>query len=146
MTDYEYAQAVMTAAGVKPSKAVASWVERFTTSRLSRDFVSLEVAFDYLAHRNARVVAITEQKVEVIYPDPLASADDFLALWDALEAKGWWVDFSSNYSSDLCRVETSCTIFVDMGRPVSSSFSSGCKSDRRVALVEAAGRALGVTR
>ena len=144
LTDHEFAQAVMKAAGVEPSKAVASWFETPLADQrpLSVDFTNEKEALEYLDHRHTKTVEVRDSKVEIIHPCPLTSAEGFLALWDALEAKGWRVEFRTLLDGTLAQVYKA----DEMGRADLASIFQGGHEDRKAALVEAAGQALGVTR
>lgn len=138
MTDYDYAQVVMKAAGVEP---LYRWVvgthEASCFSASSQDAcIRWKAQHSNYCVDNGYDVCRWES-----YPDPLTSGDAFLALWDALEAKGWRVEFRTLLDGTLAQVYKA----DEMGRPDLGSIFQGGHENRRAALVEAAGQALGVT-
>ncbi len=125
----DFAQAVMKAAGVEPDcKMCLCNHERLSHDGLTGPCAACECQ-EWL-------------EGEHIYPCPLTTGDGFLALWDALEAKGWRVEFRTLLDGTLAQVYKA----DEMGRPDLASIFQGGHEDRKAALVEAAGQALGVTR
>ena len=74
-----------------------------------------------------------------VYPDPL-TPEGFVALWDALEARGWRVEFRTLCDGTLSQVYKA----DEMGRPDLASIFQGGHESRAAALLEAAAQALGV--
>ena len=136
MTDYEYAQAVMAAAGVDP---LYRWVvgthevSCFSAPNQDACIKWRDEHFNYCVDNDYDVCRWDR------YPDPLTSGDAFLALWDALVTKGYVVRITVYPTRMTC---------VRMFSHVEDTFTAGeaDDADRRVALVEAAGQALGVSR
>ena len=114
LSEYEYAQAVMKAAGVVHDKQCNCCACAGCSG---------------LAHCTA----------VSIYPDPLTSAEGFLALWDALVAKDLLVRAIA-WNTSAGEKSTFICIEGENWRADSDN------EDIKVALVEAAGQALGVTR
>ena len=135
MNGNDYAQAVMKAAGVEPEGWEVQTANGGNEVHTSKD----EALYAYMK----RLSFIEKMRdVSPVYPCPLTSAEGFLALWDALEAKGWRVEFRTLLDGTLAQVYKA----DEMGRPDLASIFQGGHEDRKAALVEAAGRALGVTR
>lgn len=75
------------------------------------------------------------QLAHAMYPDPVTSEEGSAALLDALVAKGWLVIVQASAAGVCAEIKNKITP------------SCRAKGDnRKLALVEAAGRALGVTR
>lgn len=127
MTDYDFAQAVMKAAGVEPDcKMCLCNHERLSHDGLTGPCAACECQ-EWL-------------EGEHIYPCPMTSGDGFLALWEGMNKKGFYVRVISNPSGFSVAV-------WDEAATYSGRAGVACEGmDFRMTLVEAAGRALGVTR
>ena len=130
MTDYEYAQAVMKAAGVEPRCALCACGHEKATH--GPNGVCLAIHADYSGCSDF-------VEARKLYPDPLTSGDAFLALWDALVTKDFlvrataWNTSAGKKSTFICIEGKNKTAYSD-------------NEDIKAALVEAAGLALGVSR
>lgn len=140
MTDHDFAQAVMKAAGVEPlnwtvdAGALKAGYGRFRT----REEAEQRAADQTECNGRYGTPSICAGD----YPCPLTSGEGFLALWGALEYSGHYLTFQSRDAG--CKV----TIGVGVGKNGRTSYAVGKSQnkDRKAALVEAAGKALGVSR
>lgn len=130
LSEYEYAQAVMKAAGVVPSYLPHDFSDPdgngFSHECLLCGESSLGIGRAYAGRCF----------LALIYPNPLKSGDALLALIDALREKGLWVIATiSDSNGSGYRVE------IRRG-----SHGDAWAETFQAALVEAAGQALGVSR
>lgn len=133
MNDYEYAQAVMKAAGVDPLYRWVVGTHKVSCFSASSQDDCIRWKAQHFNYCIDNGYDICQRK---IYPDPLKSGDGFLALWDALVARNYSVTVSHKaYGSAAVCVHAE-------GALARWQFHA----DRAVALVEAAGQELGVNR
>jgi len=129
--DSNFGQRVMAAAGVEPE----GWEVPFSgTVHTSGD----EAEYERIALMR-RAPGLDLAACSPVYPDPL-TPDGFVALWDALEARGWRVEFRTLCDGTLAQVYKA----DEMGRPDLASIFQGGHASRAAALLEAAAQALHV--
>lgn len=129
LTDTDFGRRVMAAAGVQPCK-FESWVIGPNGESFPDPAPGVPLREGYC--REAR---------EPEYHDPL-TPEGFVGLWDALEARGWMVDFSRLLKGTLVQIFTR----DERGFVNTATLHQAGGSTRAVALLEAAAQALVVPR
>ena len=134
----DFGQRVMAAAGVAPFKRwyVGNPVDGESCYTASNEAEYLRWKAEYREYCEHRAYGVHAWD---IYPDPL-TPEGFVALWYALEARGWRVEFRTLCDGTLSQVYKA----DEMGRPDLASIFQGGHESRAAALLEAAAQALGV--